>query len=306
MLKAIKKIVVWILLLPVYFYRMFISPLLPPSCRYLPTCSQYAIEALKTHGVFYGTYLTAKRILSCHPWGGSGFDPVPEKRGKKIDNQRAAYFDIHTHRSDQQNKNHCIRIINTYPYDFENVKKTGAHRFFSCGIHPWYFEDLDTQLFHLESIVKDSSIVAIGEAGIDKVCGTNLDIQLRIFKKQIELSERFQKPLIVHSVKAWNELIGIRRETNPSQPWIIHGYRGKPELTQQLVNEEFLFSIGNHFNPLSLPLIPLHSLFCETDESETDIREVYLRAANVLNLNVEQFVEQIEKNVRRVFPIGGF
>ena len=86
MLKAIKNILTWLLLLPVYFYRLFISPLTPPSCRYLPTCSQYAIEALKTHGPFYGFYLTAKRILSCNPWGGSGFDPVPEKKPKKTQN----------------------------------------------------------------------------------------------------------------------------------------------------------------------------------------------------------------------------
>ena len=86
MLKAIKNILTWLLLLPVYFYRLFISPLTPPSCRYLPTCSQYAIEALKTHGPFYGFYLTVKRILSCNPWGGSGFDPVPEKKTKKAKN----------------------------------------------------------------------------------------------------------------------------------------------------------------------------------------------------------------------------
>ena len=86
MLKTIKNILTWLLLLPVYFYRLFISPLIPPSCRYLPTCSQYAIEALKIHGPFYGSYLTAKRILSCNPWGGSGLDPVPEKKTKKAKN----------------------------------------------------------------------------------------------------------------------------------------------------------------------------------------------------------------------------
>jgi len=83
MLKSLKNILTWLLLLPIYFYRLAISPLIPPSCRYLPTCSQYGIEALKMHGPFYGTYLTIKRILSCNPWGGSGFDPVPEKKSKE-------------------------------------------------------------------------------------------------------------------------------------------------------------------------------------------------------------------------------
>ncbi|MDD2512265.1 MAG: membrane protein insertion efficiency factor YidD [Proteiniphilum sp.] len=78
-----KAILTWILLLPVYFYRAVISPLTPPSCRYTPTCSQYTIEALKRHGPFRGAYLSARRILSCHPWGGAGFDPVPGPRDKR-------------------------------------------------------------------------------------------------------------------------------------------------------------------------------------------------------------------------------
>ncbi|MBF6629062.1 MAG: membrane protein insertion efficiency factor YidD [Proteiniphilum sp.] len=83
MLKGLKNLLTWIFLLPVYFYRAVISPLTPPSCRYTPSCSVYTIEALKKHGPFRGSYLSARRILSCNPWGGSGFDPVPEPRPKK-------------------------------------------------------------------------------------------------------------------------------------------------------------------------------------------------------------------------------
>ncbi|MBD5317439.1 MAG: membrane protein insertion efficiency factor YidD [Bacteroides sp.] len=66
-----------IFLLPVYFYRACISPLTPPSCRFTPTCSQYAIEAVMRHGILRGSWLTLRRIMRCHPWGGSGYDPVP-------------------------------------------------------------------------------------------------------------------------------------------------------------------------------------------------------------------------------------
>ena len=59
------------------FYRRVISPMTPPSCRFTPTCSQYAIEAIRKHGPFKGMYLAVRRILRCHPWGGSGYDPVP-------------------------------------------------------------------------------------------------------------------------------------------------------------------------------------------------------------------------------------
>ena len=72
-----RNFIVTILLIPIYFYRKVISPMTPPSCRFTPTCSQYAVEALKKHGPGKGLWLTLKRISKCHPWGGSCYDPVP-------------------------------------------------------------------------------------------------------------------------------------------------------------------------------------------------------------------------------------
>ena len=71
------RVLVFILLVPIYFYRYCISPLKPATCRYTPTCSEYAVQALKKHGALKGAWLTVKRICRCHPWGGSGYDPVP-------------------------------------------------------------------------------------------------------------------------------------------------------------------------------------------------------------------------------------
>jgi putative membrane protein insertion efficiency factor len=68
-----------IFILPIRFYKRFISPLLPPSCRYYPTCSQYTIDAIMEWGVFKGIWMGAKRIASCHPWSSGGYDPVPKK-----------------------------------------------------------------------------------------------------------------------------------------------------------------------------------------------------------------------------------
>ena len=76
-MKRVLKMLSSLLLLPIYFYQKCISPLTPPSCRFIPTCSQYAIEAIRKHGPFKGLYLAVRRLLRCHPWGGSGYDPVP-------------------------------------------------------------------------------------------------------------------------------------------------------------------------------------------------------------------------------------
>jgi hypothetical protein len=75
--KALAAATTFLLILPIKFYRAAISPMLPKSCRFTPTCSEYALQALKKHGPVRGLWLAIRRILRCHPWGGSGYDPVP-------------------------------------------------------------------------------------------------------------------------------------------------------------------------------------------------------------------------------------
>ena len=77
LLLQISKLLAQLLILPIRFYQRCISPLTPPSCRFTPTCSQYAVEALRKYGPFKGSWLALRRLLRCHPWGGSGYDPVP-------------------------------------------------------------------------------------------------------------------------------------------------------------------------------------------------------------------------------------
>jgi len=81
--KIIRKILTFPFIVLVRFYQVAISPYTPSSCRYTPTCSHYTVEALQKHGLFRGGWLSIKRIASCNPWGGSGYDPVPEKIEKK-------------------------------------------------------------------------------------------------------------------------------------------------------------------------------------------------------------------------------
>ena len=81
-LGGIRWIIIRLLMVPVYFYKYAISPLTPASCRHIPSCSQYALEALKIHGPIKGLYLATRRILRCNPWGTHGYDPVPQKKLK--------------------------------------------------------------------------------------------------------------------------------------------------------------------------------------------------------------------------------
>ena len=87
-MELLKKILIFPFVALVRFYQVAISPYTPNSCRYQPTCSHYTVEALKVHGLFKGGWLAIKRISSCHPWGGSGYDPVPPKESKGIKKEK--------------------------------------------------------------------------------------------------------------------------------------------------------------------------------------------------------------------------
>ena len=87
MLRAIGRLLAWPLLGLVWMYRLLISPWLGNNCRFSPSCSQYALDALRLHGAFRGSWLAAKRIGRCHPWGDSGYDPVPEKQEDPVETE---------------------------------------------------------------------------------------------------------------------------------------------------------------------------------------------------------------------------
>ncbi len=215
------------------------------------------------------------------------------------------FYDIHTHDvevSTEEGEQSHPYILNVYPLGFEDAKDASLNCCFSCGVHPWYSENASPQVKFLEEIAGDNRIVAIGEAGYDKLKGPGMDIQRYIFERQIELSERLGKPLIIHCVKAWDELLASHKKFKPKQPWIIHGYRGKPELTQQLLKHGFMFSVGDRFNKDSVKEMPLNKLFCETDVSDEGIENIYQSLAEALEIPVEKLCENIEQNISNVFP----
>ena len=150
------------------------------------------------------------------------------------------YFDIHTH-----DLNATRAIISTGP-GFPPV----AGRFYSVGIHPWEPSgEIDADwLMTIRRRVAEPCVVAVGETGLDKLKGAPLERQMEIMRGHIAVSEESGKPLILHVVKAFPEIIALKNEIKPSQPWIIHGFRGKPQLAGELVRHGFYISLGEHFN----------------------------------------------------------
>lgn len=210
-------------------------------------------------------------------------------------------YDIHTHLALNEKYNNYKSILNIYPLDFDKVDKDVENLYFSCGIHPWYADKAEEQFQALTKNANHDKVVAIGETGLDKHKGPPLNVQMTSFRNHTLLSEQLKKPLIIHAVRAWEEIYHLKREVKPTQPWIIHGFRGNSHIAKQMINAGFLFSIGQYFNKKSLQQIPLEFLFCETDEESISIEEIYSAVADAMNIDIHKLARQIEDNVKRVF-----
>lgn len=177
-------------------------------------------------------------------------------------------------------------------------------RYLSAGIHPWYLteEDMNSQLQWLDKLLEtDSRLLALGEAGLDKVCSTPFALQLKAFQEVINRSERYEQPLFIHCVKASGELIALKKEFHPRQPWIIHGFRGKKELALTYLRCGFYLSFGRYFHPEAVEATPSERLLLETDEASLSVKEVYMQVAEVRKVSLNQLEECIDENINFLF-----
>ncbi len=216
------------------------------------------------------------------------------------------YYDIHTHKKiDASIADDCIIIHNLSQDEMQNsIDVSTANQYYSCAIHPW---DVATSSITMADVhrlaLSISKIVAIGECGLDKLIDTPLKMQVEVFEKHIELAEKLEKPLIIHCVKAWDELLQLHKKHKPKQAWILHGYRGGAKQAGQLMKFGFYFSLGEFFNDETLKLVYPEHILLETDESCINIQGVYGRVSSILAFNMDQIGETVEQNVNRLFKL---
>lgn len=199
--------------------------------------------------------------------------------------------DIHTHHSAPYPKG-IIDICLHRDYTSPELKDG---QLYSVGIHPWdtVEEVTEEEWQELERLAADPRVVAIGECGIDLTPhGGPLFRQLQVFKRQIELSEKFGKPIIVHNVKGDDIIIGARKDLKPAQPWAIHGFRRKPEVARMLLRSGCYLSFGPEYNVEALRITPKDRILIETDESQTTIEDLMKQVC-------ANYGEDISKDIRR-------
>lgn len=217
------------------------------------------------------------------------------------------YIDIHTH--NQHDSDNVIKIVNISPIELErrDVHK-GVSTFFSVGVHPWEAAKGAVVTRHHTEAATFSSVIALGEAGLDKT-HPNSERQIEVFLQMIHLSETNRKPLIIHAVRSYPEIIETRKLSKAKMPWIIHSFQGTKESAKQLLRHNIFLSVGEIlFNKKReeraielLEAIPEERLFLETDDSGRDIAEVYDKAATLMRCDITRLKEQIYINFKKIF-----
>ena len=211
------------------------------------------------------------------------------------------FINLHTHKNSNNLEN--IDVVNQYPSEIEN-----SIQHYSTGIHPWKIieNNIDQELTLIESHLKLPNCIALGECGIDKRIETDLNLQIEVFEKQILLAINYNKPIIIHCVSGFQEVIASKAKLKITVPLIIHGFSKNIQTANQLIKAGFYLSFGKYLmqNPdlqQVFEQIPLHKIFLETDSSDYNIEEVYAKASKYKNIDILDLKAQIQSNFDKIF-----
>lgn len=216
------------------------------------------------------------------------------------------YIDVHTHKS---NKDSTVFAIKNTLLHKQIIQNNG---YFSAGWHPWYLKDysLPSITQSLETVQQYSHVIAIGECGLDRAITNNMDHQIDVFNQHIIKAKELEKPLIIHCVKAYSDMLQILKACQPTVPLIFHDFRGNQHIIDQLERFNSFFSFGQSLfsdNPKlikTFQAIPTSKLFLETDESVHSIQKIYLRASILKGISEEELIAIIKNNFSEVFGDG--
>jgi len=212
------------------------------------------------------------------------------------------FINIHGHRHANNIQEWVMMNLMAKDYPPDDIE----NGYYSVGYHPYNVgkvDDRDT-INKVKLATENPNVFAIGEIGLDKSIEAPLDHQMKVFKAQVEIAEFADLPVILHVVRAFNEMVEFMKAYKPAVPMIIHGYNGSVQMADALLEAGFLISFGeaiasDHSKIVeSLLTVPLEKMFLETDEGGLDIREIYHFASEVKGITMDQLRMQIFKNAR--------
>jgi TatD DNase family protein len=219
--------------------------------------------------------------------------------------QPGEYIDIHTHNSKPAEG--IFAVENLMAHENMKPKKISA-RAFTAGIHPWHLNENNREqlLEYVRNIAGNPDLIAFGEAGFDKLRGPSIELQKSTFTEQVKIAGENQKPLVIHCVRSWDELLAAHINLKPLTPWLVHGFRGKKELALQLIKRGMYLSFWFDFvmRPESADLLrflPKERIFLETDGADVDIKEIYRKVSDDLEINIDVLKEKLRNNFNLLF-----
>ena len=215
------------------------------------------------------------------------------------------FINLHTHQF--SNLSDVIEVVNQYPWEFDaSIPK------YSIGIHPWYIDEnrIESDLNIISEKLQLPECLALGECGLDKRIEITMELQTSVFKQQLQLVQQTEKPIILHCVAAYDEVIALKKELKVENPMIIHGFSKNEQVANSLLKNGFYLSFGKYLlrsRNIGTELekvfkfTPENKILLETDTVEESIYEVYEKAAFIKGISVDEMKAIVLQNYTNIF-----
>lgn len=215
------------------------------------------------------------------------------------------YIDVHTHGSQHEDGIFTVENLManevTLPSDIPD-------RCCTMGIHPWHLTEGNYQ-YLLEKVRVSAAapnLVAVGEVGFDMLRGPSVTLQTDVFEAQVKIAAEHAKPVIIHCVRAWSNLLAAHKRLKPDTPWLVHGFRGKRELALQLMSRGIYISFWFDFvlrreSSGLIRSLPAGKMLLETDGADVDIRDIYRKVSDDLDIETDELKKLLYDNYMRLF-----
>jgi TatD DNase family protein len=215
--------------------------------------------------------------------------------------QNQIFLDFHTHKTRHIDREDVMEIISL------DLGQEREKKYFTVGLHPWWADKVVTaeQKDTFSILLSDPSCLAMGEVGLDKLKGPSISEQMDVLRSQLEIAQSMKKPVIIHCVRAFDQLIKIKKEFPSIRKWCVHGYGRHTILAKQLIDQGFYLSLMPNITAKYKALfesLPSDKLFLETDSmADINILDIYQKISALTGISMTDLCTQMNSNARDFF-----
>jgi TatD DNase family protein len=221
--------------------------------------------------------------------------------------KEAPFIDVHNHHSKSPEKG-LIQVVNLFAADVE-IAEPDKDVLFSSGLHPWHIsaERMQTDFEMIRKMISNNNMIAIGETGLDRFAQASMETQKSVFRFHLETAQSAGKPVIIHAVRTYPDVVEVYKQTGVNVKMIFHGFNGNLQTAGQLMRRGFYLSFGEALfddrnkTAQVFRSLPPENIFLETDESQKSIREIYEKAAEIRMIQLKELKNILYQNFMTCF-----